>query len=67
MQGTVRLPANISRGRGNRSVQGRPSDMTHSVNSTYLNVFLPFWWEPVLLRGRLEEADAAKVVKGLLR
>jgi hypothetical protein len=37
-----------------------------SVNTAYLNFFLPFWWEHVLLRSRLEEAEAARVSKEIL-
>jgi hypothetical protein len=36
-------------------------DGARSVNSAYLNFFLPFWWEHVLLRSRLDEAEAANV------
>ena len=50
-----------------RAAMARPSsDAAHSVNSGYLNLFLPFWWEHVLLRGRLNETDAARMVKELL-
>ncbi len=38
-----------------------------SVNSAYLNLFLPFWWEHVLLRSRLDGSEAAKIVKEMLR
>ncbi len=41
-------------------------DGARSVNSAYLNFFLPFWWEHVLLRSRLDEAEAAKTVKEML-
>ena len=40
-----------------------PEEVARSVNSAYLNLFLPFWWEHVLLRGRLDEAAAGKKVK----
>ena len=41
-------------------------DAAISVNSAYLNFFLPFWWEHVLLRSRLEDAEAARVSKEIL-
>ena len=40
-----------------------PEEVARSVNSAYLNLFLPFWWEHVLLLGRLDEAAAGKKVK----
>ena len=44
----------------------QPVEMAHSVNVAYLNLLLPFWWEHVLLRSRLDEADDGKKVKELL-
>jgi hypothetical protein len=41
-------------------------DGARSVNAAYLSFFLPFWWEHVLLRSRLDEADAAKASKEIL-
>jgi hypothetical protein len=40
----------------------------HPINIAYLNFFLPFWWEHVLLRPRLPDAavaadQAAKIMK----
>jgi hypothetical protein len=43
-----------------------PCDGARMVNSAYLSFFLPFWWEHVLLRSRLDEADAAKASKEIL-
>jgi hypothetical protein len=42
------------------------AETARNVNSAYLNIFVPFWWEHVLLRARLEEADATRVIKELL-
>ncbi len=42
------------------------AETARNVNTAYLNIFVPFWWEHVLLRARLEEAEATKVVKELL-
>jgi hypothetical protein len=41
-------------------------DAALSVNSAYLRFFLPFWWEHVLLRSRLKDAEAAKISKEIL-
>ena len=41
-------------------------DAARSVNAAYLSFFLPFWWEHVLLRSRLDKADVAKVSKEIL-
>jgi hypothetical protein len=41
-------------------------DAARSVNSAYLSFFLPFWWEHVLLRSRLEDTEAARVSKEIL-
>ena len=41
-------------------------DAARSVNSAYLNFFLPFWWEHVLLRSRLDGSEAAKIIKEML-
>ena len=43
------------------------ADGARAVNAAYLSFFLPFWWEHVLLRSRLEDAEAAKVSKEILR
>ncbi len=42
------------------------AETARNVNTAYLNIFVPFWLEHVLLRARLEQADAARVVKELL-
>ena len=50
-----------------RAASAQPAaELAHSVNSAYLKLLLPFWWEHVLLRGRLDEAEAAKKVKELM-
>ncbi len=36
------------------------------VNKAYLEFFLPFWWEHVLLRSALDEDKAAAEVKLIL-
>ncbi len=42
------------------------SDGDRSVNSAYLSFFLSFRWEHILLRSRLDEAEAAKTSKEML-
>jgi hypothetical protein len=37
-----------------------------TINTAYLNFFLPFWWEHILGRARLDEADAAREAKLIL-
>ncbi len=34
-----------------------------AVNTAYLQLFLPFWWEHVLLRSRLDDAGYAATVR----
>jgi hypothetical protein len=41
-------------------------DAARWVNSAYLSFFLPFWWEHVLLRSRLEDTEAARLSKEIL-
>ncbi len=41
-------------------------DAAISVNLAYLSFFFPFWWEHVLLRSRLEDAEAARITKEIL-
>jgi hypothetical protein len=41
------------------------AEMARKVNTAYLQIFVPFWWECVLLRASLEEADAARIVEEL--
>jgi hypothetical protein len=40
-----------------------PLAAAQSVNKAYLQLFLPFWWEHVLLRSRLDETGYAALVK----
>jgi hypothetical protein len=42
------------------------AETARNKNTVYLNIFVPFWWEHVLLRARLEEADVTRVIKELL-
>ncbi len=37
-----------------------------TINTVYLNFFLPFWWKHILGRARLDEADAAREAKLIL-
>ena len=41
-------------------------EITRAVNRAYLQFFLPFWWEHILERGRLDEAGAEKQATLLL-
>jgi hypothetical protein len=43
-----------------------PLAAAHSVNKAYLQLFLPFWWEHVLLRSRHDETGYASLVKEML-
>ncbi len=36
------------------------ADIPRAVNRAYLQFFLPFWWEHILERGRLDEPAAEK-------
>ncbi len=38
------------------------ADIPRAVNRAYLQFFLPFWWEHILERGRLDEPAAEKQV-----
>jgi hypothetical protein len=43
-----------------------PLAAAHSVNKAYLQLFLPFWWEHVLLRSRHDETGYASLVTEML-
>ena len=42
------------------------ADIPRAVNRAYLQFFLPFWWEHILERGRLDEPAAEKQVTLIL-
>ena len=42
-------------------------EVPRSVNRAYLQFFLPFWWEHILERGRLDDAAAEKQAALLLK
>ena len=43
-----------------------PAVTAKNVNTAYLQLFLPFWWEHILGKARLDEAGIAKEVKSIM-
>jgi len=43
-----------------------PAATAKSINTAYIQLFLPFWWEHILGKARLDETGAAKEVKDIM-
>ena len=43
-----------------------PAITAKSINTAYIQLFLPFWWEHILGKARLDETGAAKEVKDIM-
>ena len=48
------------------AVPSSPAATAKSINTAYIQLFLPFWWEHILGKARLDEAGAAKEVKEIM-
>ena len=48
------------------AVPSSPAATAKSINTAYIQLFLPFWWEHILGKARLDEAGAAREVKEMM-